>query len=263
MGARTCIGTTDTPVERPEVEVTAEDRRFVLDNINKRLRLTRPLDQSDIVAERCGVRPLAVEAGGDGVPDWMQLSRRHFIEVDGPSCRITIFGGKLTDCVNVGERISAEASRLGVALPSPDRVWYGEPPAVLRDEFFHQARLMGLDGDAAAGTPGERASARLWRRYGAEALSMLETIRRDPRAVEPLLAGSEVLRCEVEEAASREMVVTLEDFLRRRTSIAQLVRLEELRASPGLREASRILFGAAADDRLEEYFARRSPARAG
>jgi|GEM_PF-6801327 len=51
MGARTCIGTTDTPVESPLTEVTEEDRRFVLDNINKRLNLERPLTRADIIAE--------------------------------------------------------------------------------------------------------------------------------------------------------------------------------------------------------------------
>jgi glycerol-3-phosphate dehydrogenase len=49
-------------------------------------------------------------------------------------------------------------------------------------------------------------------------------------------------------------VVTLDDFLRRRTRIAQVVRREDLRASAGVREASRILFGEAAAARLEEYF---------
>src|SRR5207237_4588961 len=143
MGAKTCIGTTDTRVERPEVEVTPEDRRFVLDNINKRLRLQRPLGERDIIAERCGVRPLVVSGSGNGERDWMQLSRKHAIEVvDG---RITIFGGKLTDCLNVGEEICALVKQLGVALPYPEKVWYGEPPPEVREEYFHQARLMGLD----------------------------------------------------------------------------------------------------------------------
>src|SRR3954471_18297069 len=50
MGPKTCIGTTDTRVDAPEVQVSAEDRKFVLDNINKRLKLPKPLDESDIVA---------------------------------------------------------------------------------------------------------------------------------------------------------------------------------------------------------------------
>jgi glycerol-3-phosphate dehydrogenase len=252
LGSKTCIGTTDTPVERPDVGVTPEDRHFVLDNINKRLRLARPLDERDVIAERCGVRPLAVDADGGATRDWMQLSRRHVIETDARSGHVTIFGGKLTDCVNVGERLCAEAQRLGVTLAWPERAWYGEPPPALREEFFHQARLMGLDQPAAPGAV-EAPSVRLWRRHGAEALAMLEAIRREPALAGTAIEGSEVLRCEVEAAAHREMVVTLEDFLRRRTDVAQVVRRAELRGAPGLREVSRVLFGEAADRRLAEY----------
>ncbi|HET6414153.1 MAG TPA: FAD-dependent oxidoreductase [Anaeromyxobacter sp.] len=252
-GSRTCIGTTDTSVDRPEVGVTPEDRRFVLDNINKRLRLARPLEEQDIVAERCGVRPLAVDANGADGRDWMQLSRRSVVETDAEARHVTIFGGKLTDCVNVGERLCAEARRLGVELPWPHRVWYGEPHATVRDDFLHQARLLGLDGLVGADLP-ERPSERLWRSYGAEALVMLEAVRQDPRGAAVLLEPTGTLRCEVESAARREMVVTLEDFLRRRTGIAQQVRREELRKLPGLREVSRILFGEAGPARVCEYF---------
>ena len=51
MGTRTCIGTTDTPSKSHEVHVTPEDRRFVLENINARLRLSKPLTEADIIAE--------------------------------------------------------------------------------------------------------------------------------------------------------------------------------------------------------------------
>jgi glycerol-3-phosphate dehydrogenase len=95
---------------------------------------------------------------------------------------------------------------------------------------------------------------RLWRRYGAEALSMLESVRRDPRSAEVAIESSAVLRCEAEAAASREMVVTLEDFLRRRTDLALVVRREDLRQAAGLREVSRVLFGEDAELRLAEYF---------
>jgi glycerol-3-phosphate dehydrogenase len=102
MGTRTAIGTTDTRVEAPEAVVTDEDRAFVLSNINKRLALSSPLTEADIIAERCGVRPLAVASNGGGKVDWMQLSRKHEVEVDARSRHISVFGGKLTDCLNVG-----------------------------------------------------------------------------------------------------------------------------------------------------------------
>ena len=60
MGGNTMIGTTDTPVSTPDTEVTEQDRQFVLDNINKRLNLPKPISDEDIISERCGVRPLVL-----------------------------------------------------------------------------------------------------------------------------------------------------------------------------------------------------------
>jgi glycerol-3-phosphate dehydrogenase len=260
MGPRTCIGTTDTPVSRPDAGITPEDRRFVLDNLNARLRLARPLEERDVIAERCGVRPLAIASDGetDEPPDWMQLSRRHAIESDAAMRRITVFGGKLTDCLNVGEEICDVVERLGVALPYARRRWWGEPPEPLRERFLHEARLAGLDA-LPFPAPSEPRSRRLWRRYGLAAFELLEAIRRDPRAGEVIVPGTDFLRCELELVARREMVVTLDDFLRRRTGIAQIVRGEELLEAPGVREACAALFGPEADARWNERFAPPAP----
>jgi glycerol-3-phosphate dehydrogenase len=258
MGGKTCIGTTDTRVDRPEVEITPEDRQFVLENINKRLRLPRPLTGADIIAERCGVRPLVVAAAnGSPARDWMQLSRKHAIEIDAQRGHLTIFGGKLTDCLNVGDEICAAVGRLGITLPYAGRRWYGEPPAAVRDEYFHQARLMDLDGLTSRHSS-EKLSTRLWRRYGSEALAMLDAIRRDPRQAEVIIETSEYIRCELDEAMRREMVVKLEDFLRRRSKIALVVRRAEIEKAPGLREACRIFFGDDAEAKIAEYFGARA-----
>jgi glycerol-3-phosphate dehydrogenase len=252
MGPRTCIGTTDTRVESPITHVTDEDRRFVLDNINKRLRLPKPLTKDDIVAERCGVRPLAVAKGGSGTADWAQLSRKHIVEVDASSY-ISIFGGKLTDCLNVGEEIAGLVRTLGVDLPHPHARWYGEPPDEIRDEFFHQARLLRLD-ERTPKSSSEPLSTRLWRRYGEQALQLLEEIRADEKNAELLIEGAEYLRCEVAKAAHREMIVKLDDFLRRRSKISLVIHESSLREAEGLREACRLLFGADANARYDEYF---------
>ena len=262
MGPRTCIGTTDTRVDSPVAHVTDDDRRFVLDNINKRLRLAKKLTTSDVIAERCGVRPLAVAVdNGKGksskrkkTTDWMQLSRKHVVEVNPDSRHLSIFGGKLTDCLNVGEEVAAHVRALGVALPYPDARWYGEPPDEVRREFWHQAKLMDLDG-LTSPRSSEKLTPRLWRRYGAQAFVLLEDIRRDPRMAEVLIENAEYLRCEIELAARHEMIVKLDDFLRRRSKIALVVSRDVLTAAPGLREACDLLFGGAAGARYDEYFA--------
>lgn len=259
MGPKSCVGTTDTREDTLPPFVRPEDRKFVLDNINKRLNLARPLSEADVIAERCGVRPLVIKkdastAGGD--PDWLNLSRKHEIEVDEGRAHVSVFGGKLTDCLNVGEEITQAVERLGVVLPYRDHRWYGEPPDEVRDEFFHQAKLMHLD-ELTAPQSSEPLSTRLWRRYGESALRLLEDIREEPAMAEVLIHGTEYIRGELYHAARREMITKLDDFVRRRSKIAFIARKHEIREAPGLFEACRILFGDEAQAKFEEYFGER------
>lgn len=254
MGPRTCIGTTDTRVDDPLEGVTDEDRRFVLDNVSRMLRLPRPLRVEDIVAERCAVRPLATRQSKDeaeGV-EWVQLSRKHKIEVDAENQHLSIFGGKLTDCLNVGDEVAEAVRDFGITVPNFRRKWYGEPDRAIREEFFYQAHMMNLDSLTPT-TSNEPLSARLWRRYGDKAIDMLEAIRMDPRQADLLIEHTEYLRCEIEEAAESEMVVKLEDFLRRRSKVSQVVHHRDIVAARGLLEACQVLFGDRAREKYEQY----------
>ncbi len=253
MANRTCIGTTDTPVDDPLTGVTDADRDFVLSNINARLDLARPLTRDDVIAERCGVRPLAVRAGkGDAAPV-QQLSRKHVVETSLAQHQISIFGGKLTDCLNVGDEICARVAELGITLREPAGKWYGEPDAKTRDAYFERARRLGVDS-IVAGDTGEALSVRLWRRYGANANQMLDAIAADASLCDPLIENAGIRRCEINYLAQHEMIVKLEDYLRRRSKIELLVSRDALRQSAGLFEACEKLFGDQAKQRFNEYF---------
>lgn len=251
MGPKTCVGTTDTRVDKPEVGVTAEDRHFVLDNINQMLDMDPPLTPADIVAERVGVRPLVVSGNG-GEADWLQLSRKHVIEADAKRRHLSIFGGKLTDCLNVGDEVADLIAGFGIDIPRPENRWYGEPGPEVRAEFMMQAELMDLD-QLTHPSSSEPLSERFWRRYGKSAFLLLERIREDESCAELLIENAEYTRCEIELAARREMIVKLEDFMRRRSKIELVVRREDIASAPGLREACDILFGPQAQERLREY----------
>ena len=255
MGRRSVIGTTDTRIDTPYTEVTDEDRDFLLDQINSKLNLSQPLTPDDVIADRSGVRPLVVKAGGDDQQDvdWTKLSRKHEIETDETRQVISIFGGKLTDCLNVGEEIADEVERLGVPLEKDTYTWYGEPAKATREEFYRQARLMRLD--SLRDKPDvEPLSDRLWRRYGRRAFEMLDEIRQDPSMGDDIIESADYLRVELCLAAETEMVTKLEDFLRRRSKITQVISEDDVRSSPGLHEAAEILFGDQADERLAEYW---------
>ncbi|MFZ4718748.1 MAG: FAD-dependent oxidoreductase [Ilumatobacteraceae bacterium] len=258
MGRRSVIGTTDTRVDQPFTAVTDEDRDFLLGQINARLDLLHPLTKDDIISERCGVRPLVVQrtAGNTDAVDWTSLSRKHAIETDRKRRVVTIFGGKLTDCLNVGEEVADAVEALGVPLERDLHNWYGEPAKATRDEFYRQARLMKLD--ALRTKPDtERLTDRLWRRYGRRAFSMLEAIRDDPRMGEDIMENADYLRVELHLGAHTEMITRLEDFMRRRSKIDLVVPKDDIVGSAGLKEVCEILFGADADRRLHEYLAAR------
>jgi glycerol-3-phosphate dehydrogenase len=97
----------------------------------------------------------------------------------------------------------------------------------------------------------------LWRRYDRQAFELLATIREDPRQAEVLIKGTDYIRCEIRLARHQEMITRLEDFLRRRSKIALVVRREDIRHAEGLMEACEILFGDQAREKYEEYFKNR------
>ena len=255
MGNRSVIGTTDTRVEDPHTSVTDEDRNFLLSQINDRLDLMTPLSNKDIIAERSGVRPLVVRRQSRDVKDvdWTALSRKHEIEVDHAKQVVSIFGGKLTDCLNVGEEVASAVQMLGIHLLPDQRRWYGEPGRESRRAFFRQTRGMRID-NLSDQSGSEPLSERLWRRYGRRAFDMLDDIREDPSMAEDVLDSSDYLRVELHNTASTEMVVKLDDFLRRRSKIALITRDEDVRSAKGLKEVADILFGADANKKLEEHF---------
>ena len=252
MGQKTCIGTTDTQVDSPLSEVTDGDRDFILDNVNQLLNLPKPLTKADIIAERCGVRPLAIEGGSGGEADWVKLSRKHAIDINKVQKYISIFGGKLTDCINVGNEVAEIVEKFNITLKQSCMTWYGEPTNRTKQQFFEQARAIKLDTMTWANSA-EPLSERFWRRSGANAMELLAAIQLDESQAELLIESAEYTRCEIEYAAKYEMITKLEDFLRRRSKISLVVRQDDLLNAKGLKEACEILFGSDAEEKMLEY----------
>ena len=253
MGQRSVIGTTDTQVSKPETHVTSEDRSFVLNNINKRVELDEPLTESDIIAERCGVRPLVIKRQQDKtITDWVKMSRKHEIDVDTIQKTISIFGGKLTDCLNIGEEVVEFVRDCGVDVQENTTIWYGEPNKNEHDRFLQRAAEIKLD-DSTPLNASEPSSTRLWRRYGNKAFDILHQVEANPELKKELIPGSECLTVEALHAKDYEMVVQLEDFLRRRTKISMMISQRNLEESPATKQACQLLFGDHFQDRWTSF----------
>jgi len=252
MYDRSMIGTTNTRVENPNVRVEAEDRDFLLAQVNRRLALSEPLTADDVIAERAGVRPLVVpENGRTDETDWLSLSRRHHVEVDLAHRVVSILGGKLTDCVNVGNTVREHVSALGVQLRYGNK-WYGEDDGLTRGAVERLAREVLPDRE---GTRNAGLVDALWRRQGEKSLQVVTAWQQDPANAEELFPGTQLTRAELRLMAKLELVVSLEDLLRRRTLLSQIRSAEEPRTDPATMELASMVDPGAAQAAVEELLA--------
>ena len=227
MGDRSMIGTTDTRVDDPHTTLTDDDQAFVLKQINAQLDLEKPITKEQVISFRSGVRPLVVEAGKSGnVADWHQLSRKHIIETNSEKRVISILGGKLTDCLNVGEEVVAEFQKFGIKLSKP-KGWFGESGDQRKAEFFELVASKSGSGFAKEIATG------LWRRHNEKAFEVIA----DQDSLEDIVPGLGITKAELEYIAKTEEVKTREDLLRRRLPIAMARSEKEIASNKKLQKA--------------------------
>ncbi len=224
MGDRSMIGTTDTRVEKPETQTNKDDIDFVLRQINAQLELAEPITEDQIVSNRSGVRPLVVENGESGNnQDWHALSRKHAIEANRDKRVVTILGGKLTDCLNVGEEVIDELKGFGVKLDDPG-TWFGEGSQERKTEFYAKVASQ-TKGNADLIAEG------LWRRHGHRAFDVI-----GKEKLEDLFDGLGITAQELRYVAENEDVTTREDLLRRRLPVMMARGEKELAANKKLQK---------------------------
>jgi glycerol-3-phosphate dehydrogenase len=206
------VGTTDTPyegsLEEPPVE--KEDLDVLMRSVTR--AFGGDLTSEDVLASWAGVRPL-LDRGGGPTRD---LSRRHFVVEDPPGL-LTVTGGKLTTyramAEDVVDRI-CRALRLGGECRTREiALGLTGPLSAALERAGREAERAGLQVEA-----GER----LVHRYGDDWEEALASVRKDPTLGEVIVPGLPVLRIEATLARSREMALTEDDVLVRRTRLATM-----------------------------------------
>ena len=230
------IGTTDTyyheDLDNPFA--TREDVEYILEAANDILPRAH-LDKADIISTYAGLRPLAMQEGGEDVAA-SKVSREHRI-YQGRSGMLTIAGGKLTTARSMAEEMmdlvqmkllkefKVRAKRGCVTknrpilhVPAPDTE--ARVRALSAKLKFDDDILFGLF------------------KQGTEALSVLALCDEDPSLAEPLGPTIPNIKAQVRFAAESEMARTVDDFLVRRTEIYYIAPDQGLGVAP---EVARIM----------------------
>ena len=209
---RVYAGTTDTPypgdLDHPGVD--AADRDYILSAVARNFP---GVTGRDVVASWAGLRPLLSQDEELGDARTSDLSRSHAVFTEPPGL-FTITGGKLTTYRAMAEDlVDRVAAALGGAGPCRTRDiplgLHGPAAAALRLARDEVARL-GLPPPTAA---------RLVQRYGDDWREAARLISEDRLLGEPVVSPLPVLGAEVVLARSREMALTDEDVLVRRTRL--------------------------------------------
>jgi glycerol-3-phosphate dehydrogenase len=204
------VGTTDTPLDRIDLEPLALDEEisFILHTAGKYLK--KPPSREDILSVFAGLRPLAANHGKPLAT--REISRRHKI-IYSPSGLLTITGGKWTTYRMMAEETIDRAIKEGLLIKRKCRT--------------SSLKLNGLEsGDS---------SNRL-KIYGDRSAEIENIIKEEPLLGEPIDKQLPYTRAEIVWIARNEMAVTLEDILARRTRALFLNASASLKIAPEVAE---------------------------
>lgn len=209
----TLVGTTDTPIEKAELEPQAieEEIEFVLETAGKYLH--KPPQRKDVLSVFAGIRPLVKAAG---TKNTASLSRDHTIQID-DSGLVTLTGGKWTTYRQMAEDCINQAAVLA-GFPEKD--------CVTKDLKIH-----GFTENAA-----EFAALGI---YGADAFEIQNLIAADKSLGEKLHAELPYTMAEIVWAVGNELALTVEDVLARRTRALFLNARAAIEIAPKVAEIMR------------------------
>jgi glycerol-3-phosphate dehydrogenase len=222
----TLLGTTDTSYQGSldDIEIDQTEIAYLLDAANAYLQ--KPWSDADIISAFAGVRVLKSTPESEATAAPSSISRDWELKTTDNGAHYSI-GGKLTsarqdaaqivDHVCTALEIQGHCATHGRLFP-----WY---PHESSEDFLtwsqtmqEQAILSGVDRESA-----------FWliRRHGGNAAEILQAIARQPVLAERIIPSLPFINADLMHCAAHEMVVHLDDALRRRIPLLILAELTE------------------------------------
>lgn len=210
------IGTTDTDFQGDydDIHASAEDVDYILEAANRTLPRAR-LTYDDVISTYAGLRPLVCTEVCEDVKE-SQVSREHSI-YESHSGLISIAGGKLTTARSMAEElVDLAVKRLGERFGTgPVRCITKRAPVFGKDGIDFSKRLERLARETRLD---DDVISKL-QHLGTGAIQVLGMLSEDASMAKRLGDGIPYIEAEVVYSAREEMVVTLTDFMVRRSLV--------------------------------------------
>jgi glycerol-3-phosphate dehydrogenase len=208
----TIVGTTDGPCSLPpdriedEIDAISKDRAYLIELLSKYFPALQ-LGESDVINHYIGIRPLVNPDRNreKGTRSLQKVSREHTID-HGPGGSVVVAGGKYTTFRKMaGEIVDFACSDLAYREPDTDVALF--PPALPGE--IQRAR-------EAARARGLKVPEKLFERYGADALEICRIHEEscDRSVADP--EGFPLLEAQFRYSVRHQMVLSVEDFVKRR-----------------------------------------------
>jgi glycerol-3-phosphate dehydrogenase len=209
-GPRVYVGPTDSAY-RGSLDEPVADRQDVA-SVLASVESFFDLDHGDVLATWAGIRPL-LDTGRGPTRD---LSRRHLVVEDPPGL-VTVTGGKLTTYRAMAEDVVDRGCRL---LRAGGACRTTRIPLGLTRPLVAELARAGLETERLGLDP--QVAQRLVERYGDDWPEAVRAIGDDGALGEPVIPGLPVLRVELGLARERELALSDEDVLIRRTRLSTM-----------------------------------------
>jgi glycerol-3-phosphate dehydrogenase len=241
---QTLVGTTDTDYsgDMQHVRVEEQDVIYLLDAVNHYLKTA--WTKADVIASYAGLR--VMKRSDKSSPS--AVSRDWELKTAGNGVHYSI-GGKITsareDAACIVDKI---VKQLGEDIPCATQVkrlpWAPSDYASWSAETGARAMQLGID---------EQSAKWLLRRHGTRVAEIFRDIENTPSLAGRIVPGAPFIHADLLFCARHEMVVHLEDLLRRRVPLLILARL----SAADLRELAQCVAGVTGwdKDRMEQEIA--------
>lgn len=220
---RTLLGTTDTDYRGDLDRIAVEDADIDYLLAAANAYLNTAWQREDVIGSYAGVRVLKQD--GDGCTAPSSLSRDWELKTTASGAHYSI-GGKLTSArEDAAVIVDAVCAQLGRSIPCATRgtrfPWAPDQDFALwqADTLAHAATL-GIDAESAHW---------LLRRHGTRTTAVFALIGHDASLAQRILPDLPFIHADLLLCAQDEMVVYLEDLLRRRLPLLILARMDETR----------------------------------